>query len=59
LREEKDKLRRSQENNSVSSGAYWDEYTEASESSGERHKDPKHSRRTTAWARREIHIRRA
>jgi hypothetical protein len=57
LREEKDELRRSQENNSVSSGAYWDEYSEASESSGERHKDPKHSRRTTSWARREIHIR--
>jgi hypothetical protein len=53
LREEKDNIRRSQENNSVSSGAYWDEYSEASESSGERHKDPKHSRRTTAWAREE------
>jgi hypothetical protein len=57
LREEKDKFRRSQENDSVSSGAYWDEYSEASESSGERHKDPKHSRRTTAWARKESHIR--
>jgi hypothetical protein len=34
-REEKDELRRSQENNSVSSGAYWDEYSEASESSRE------------------------
>jgi hypothetical protein len=57
LREEKDELTRSQENNSVSSGAYWDEYSEASQSSGERHKDPKHSRRTTAWARKESHIR--
>jgi hypothetical protein len=37
LREEKDEIRRSQENNSVSSGAYWDEYKEASNSSRERH----------------------
>jgi hypothetical protein len=56
LREEKDKFMRSQENNSVSSGAYWDEYNDASESSMERHRDPKHSRRTTAWAREESHI---
>jgi hypothetical protein len=45
LREEKDEFRRSQENNSVSSGAYWDEYSDASESSRERHRDPKHNRR--------------
>jgi hypothetical protein len=51
LREEKDKFRRSQENNSMSSGAYWDEYNDASESSIERHRDPKHSRKTTTWAR--------
>jgi hypothetical protein len=57
LREEKDNIRRSQENNSVSSGTYWDEYSEASESSGERHKDPKHNRRTIAWAREENHAR--
>jgi hypothetical protein len=57
LREEKDNIRRSQENNSVSSGAYWDEYSEASESSEERHNDPKHYRRTTAWAREENHTR--
>jgi hypothetical protein len=57
LREEKENIRRSQENNSVSSGAYWDEYSEASESSGERHKDPKHNRRTTAWEREENHAR--
>jgi hypothetical protein len=50
LREEKDEFRRSQENNSVSSGAYWDE------SSRERHRDPKHNRRTTAWAREESRI---
>jgi hypothetical protein len=57
LREERDNVRRSQENNSVSSGEYWDEYSEASESSGERHKDPKHNKRTTAWAREENHAR--
>jgi hypothetical protein len=56
LREQKDEFRRSQENNSVSSGAYWDEYSHASESSRERHRDPKHSRRTTAWAREESRI---
>jgi hypothetical protein len=53
----KRQIRRSQENNSVSSGAYWDEYSEASESGRERHKEPKHSRRTTAWARKESHAR--
>jgi hypothetical protein len=37
LREEKSELRRSQENNSASSGSYWDEYIEASDSSKERH----------------------
>jgi hypothetical protein len=57
LREEKDEFRRSQENNSVSSGAYWDEYNDTLESSGERHRYPKHSRRTTAWAREESCIR--
>jgi hypothetical protein len=56
LRDEKDKFMRSQENNSISSGRYWDEYSNASESSIERHIDPKHSRRTTAWAREESHI---
>jgi hypothetical protein len=56
-REEKDNIRRSQENNSVSSAAYWDEYSKASKSSGERHKDPKHNRKTTAWAREENHAR--
>jgi hypothetical protein len=56
LREEKDKFRKSQENNSVSSGAYWDEYSDASESSIERHRDLKHSRKTIAWAREGSHI---
>jgi hypothetical protein len=35
---------------------YWDEYSDASESSRERHRDPKHSRRTTTWAREESRI---
>jgi hypothetical protein len=56
LREEKDKFMRNQENNSESSGGYWDEYSDAAESSIEKHRDPKHSRRTTAWAREESHI---
>jgi hypothetical protein len=51
LREEKDEFRRSQENNSVSSRAYWDEYSDASESSRERHRDPKHSRRTNSMGK--------
>jgi hypothetical protein len=53
LREENDEFRRSQENNSVSSGEYWNEYSEALESSRDRYRDPKHNRRTTARAREE------
>jgi hypothetical protein len=48
LREENNKFRRSQENNNVLSEAYWDKYNDVSESSREKHRDPKHSRRTTA-----------
>jgi hypothetical protein len=55
LRKEKDELRRNQENCSMSSGAYWDEYSDESESGRERHRDLKHSRRTIAWAREESH----
>jgi hypothetical protein len=51
LREEKDMFMRSRDNNNTSSGGYWDEYSDASESSMERHRDPKHSRRTTARIR--------
>jgi hypothetical protein len=53
LREERDMFMRSRDNNNTSSGGYWDEYSDASESSMERHRDPKHSRRTTAWTREE------
>jgi hypothetical protein len=48
LREEKSELRRRQENNSASHRSYWDEYSEMSDSSKERHREPKHSRRRTA-----------
>jgi hypothetical protein len=47
LREERDMFMRSQDDNSTSSGGYWDEYSDASECSMERHRDPKHNRRTT------------
>jgi hypothetical protein len=55
LREEKDMFMRSQDNSSTSSGGYWDEYSDASESSIERRRNPKHSRKTTAWRREESH----
>jgi hypothetical protein len=47
-REERDMFMRSQGDDSISSEEHWDEYSDASESSMERHKDPKHKRRTTA-----------
>jgi hypothetical protein len=48
LREERDMFMRSPDYNNTSSGGYWDEYSDSSESSMERHRDPKHNRRTTA-----------
>jgi hypothetical protein len=39
---------RSPDYNNTSSGGYWGEYSDSSESSMERHRDPKHTRRTTA-----------
>jgi hypothetical protein len=56
LREERDMFMRSRDDNSTSSGGYWDEYSDASESSIERHRDPKHSRRTTARTREESYM---
>jgi hypothetical protein len=56
LRQERDMFMRSRDNNNTSSGGYWDEYSDASESSMERHRDPKHSRRTTTWTREEIYM---
>jgi hypothetical protein len=56
LRKEKDMFMRSQDNNSISSGGYRDEYNDASESSIERRRDPNHSRRTIARTREESHM---
>jgi hypothetical protein len=53
LREEKSELRRSQENNSAASRSYRNEYSEMSDSSEERHREPKHSRRRKARPRKE------
>jgi hypothetical protein len=53
LREERDMFMRSRGDDSTSSGGYWDEYSDASESSMERHRDPKHNRRTIAHIREE------
>jgi hypothetical protein len=44
---------RSRDDNSTSSGGYWDEYSDASEYSMERHRDPKHNMRATAQTREE------
>jgi hypothetical protein len=51
LQAEKNKLRKSQESNNASSRSYWNEYSETSDSSKERHREPKHSRRKTARGR--------
>jgi hypothetical protein len=48
LRQERDMIMRSPDYNSTPSEGYWNEYTNSSESSMERHKDPKHSGRTTS-----------
>jgi hypothetical protein len=53
LREDRDMFMRSRDDNSTSSGGYWGEYSDASECSMERHRDPKHNRRTTAQTREE------
>jgi hypothetical protein len=53
LREERDMFMRSRGDDSMSSGGYWDEYSDVSESSMERHRDPKHNRRATAQVREE------
>jgi hypothetical protein len=53
LREERDMFMRSQDDNSMLSGEYWDEYSDASEYSMERCRDPKHNRRITVQIREE------
>jgi hypothetical protein len=53
LRQERDMIMRSPYYNSTPSEGYWSEYSNSSESSMERHRDPKHNRRTTAQIREE------
>jgi hypothetical protein len=48
LRQERNMIMRRPDYNNTPSEGYWSEYTNSSESIMERHKDPKHSRRTTA-----------
>jgi hypothetical protein len=48
LRQERDMIMRSPDYNSTPSEEYWSEYSNSSESSMERHRDPKHNRRTMA-----------
>jgi hypothetical protein len=50
-------IMRSPDYNSTPSEGYWSEYTNSSESSMERHKDPKHNRRTTARVVEESYMR--
>jgi hypothetical protein len=53
LRQERDMIMRSPDYNITPSEGYWSEYTNSSESNMERHRDPKHNRRTTAQIREE------
>jgi hypothetical protein len=48
LRQERDMIMRSSDCNITPSEGYWNEYSNSSKSSMERHRDPKHNRRTTA-----------
>jgi hypothetical protein len=57
VREERDMFMRSRGDDSMTSEEHWDEYSDASESSMERHKDPKHKRRTIAHAVEESYTR--
>jgi hypothetical protein len=56
LREERDMFMRNRDDNSTSSGGYWDEYSDASECNMEIHRDPKHNRRTTTQIREESYV---
>jgi hypothetical protein len=55
LREERDMV--FQDNNSVSRGKYWEDYSDESEYSRERHGDPKHNRRVMARSKEERYSR--
>jgi hypothetical protein len=56
LRQERDMIMKSPDYNSTSSGGYWGEYSNSSEYSMERHRDPKYSRRTTAHTEEESYM---
>jgi hypothetical protein len=56
LRQERDMIMRSLDYNSTPSEGYWSEYSNSSESSMERQRDPKHNRRTTARIREESYV---
>jgi hypothetical protein len=53
LREERDIFVQTRGDGSMSSEEYWDEYSDESESSMDRHRDPKHNRRATTCTREE------
>jgi hypothetical protein len=56
LRQERDMIMRSPDYNNASNRGYWGKYSDLSESSMERHRDPKHSRKITARTVEESHI---
>jgi hypothetical protein len=53
LLQEKRELSRSHESNNASSRSQWEEYSKTSESSIERHHEPKHNIRRTRWSKKE------
>jgi hypothetical protein len=57
LREERDMFAIGQDNNSMSKEEYWDDYSDDSEYSRERRRDPKHNRGTAAQSREESYSR--
>jgi hypothetical protein len=57
LREERDMFVRSRGDDSLSSEEHWDEHSDASKSSMERHKDPKNKRRITTHVVEESYTR--
>jgi hypothetical protein len=57
LREQRDMFAASQDNNSMSKGEYWDDYSDDSEYSRERRGDPKHNRGATSQSREDSYSR--
>jgi hypothetical protein len=57
LREESDIFAKSWDTNSMSSEEFWDDDSDDSEYSRERHGDPKHNKRTTVQRREERYSR--